>query len=180
MRVPFVHRKQHKKMSAMKGFTLVETLAYIGILLILLTAIVQSLVLLTSSYRNIKLVRSIENSAIASLDRMTREIKNATDIVSAESSFNTTLGQLTLQNASSTGSSTVSFFVSNNRVMVSENGVTVGPLSSSNIQVTSLTFRSLATTTASAIKIEMTLVGSTTQTTVTKNFYTTGVIRGTY
>lgn len=163
------------KQSTKTGYTLPEVLIYIAILSVLLVAIVQSLLLLTNSYKNIKAVRSIESSAITAIDRMETDIRGAESINTGNSSFNVNPGVLTI----TTGATTTKFYVSNQRMYVDENGVQVGPLTNADVKVTSLIFRSISTTTSSAVKIEMSLQSSYSSA-LTKNFYMTTVLRGSY
>jgi len=164
------------------GFTLVETLVYLGLAVILLSGIVQAIVTLTAAYRNVKTARDIESSAIAVMDRIVRDTRDATSINTAQSTFNLNPGILYLNtyNASSTAI-TDKYYVANQRVMLSENGVLLGPLTSADVAVSSLIFRSYSTSTSNAVKIELTLTSaSTSRVYITKNFYGTAVLRGSY
>ncbi len=141
----------------------------------LIIFIIDSILAVSTSYKNVKELRAIESSVMISMDRMISEIRNAVSIDSANSTFNSNPGQLSLIN----GTSSKRFYVSNNRIMINEDGL-VGPLTGSDISIVSLVFRSIATTTASAVKIELSLRNVASSTSLTENFYMTATLRGSY
>lgn len=162
-----------------KGFTLVETIIYLFLFVSLVLGIINSTVLLSKNYRNVKAIRSIENSAIGAMDRMTREIRDATDIASA--TYNTNPGELILDGTDSAGDSeTIRFYVSNGRLMLDRDGVNIGQLTQSDVTVSSLVFRSVSTTTSSAVKIEMSISNGSGASAISKNFYNTAILRSSY
>lgn len=166
-----------KKNTFKKGYSLVEVIAYIAMFTVLLSAVTYGTMVLVKSYRDTKSVRKVENSALASMDRMVREIRNATSVDTGASSFGNSSGILTINNGPST---TTRFYLSNQRIYVDENGAVLGPITLSSVRVTSLIFRHIATTTSEAIKIEMTMAGHTSSPSVSENFYNTAVLRGSY
>lgn len=163
--------------SSTKGYTLIEMLVYIAIVSVALLALIQSMLRISTSYENVKAVRVIEQAAIATMDRMQLETRSAASINVASSTFNTNPGVLALN----TTNSRVRFYVSNNRLYLEEGGVVTGPLTETNVTVSSFVVRQITATSSSAVKIEMTLQASGYgTTTVSKNFYTTTILRGSY
>ncbi len=163
------------------GFSLVEILIYILLLGLLLAAIINSTLLLAKSYRNVKATRSIESSAISSMDRMTREIRNATSINTGASSLNVNPGILALNTTTASGTSqTIRFYTSSGKLIMERDGSTVGQLTFSDSNVSNLIFRSISTTTSEAVKIEMSIQSSTSTSFITKNFYQTVILRSSY
>ncbi len=164
-----------------KGFSLVETVVYLGLLIVLLVAIIDSTVLLAKNYRNVKAVRSIENSAISSMDRMVREIRNAKSIDGAQTTYNSSPGSLKLNTTDTSGTAqTLRFYLSGGKVIMERNGISIGQLTTSNAVVSSLIFRAISTSTSDAIKIEISIESGTTTSYVTKNFYETAILRNSY
>lgn len=169
--------RTHKKIA---GFSLVEEVVYIGLFIILLLAVVNATIVLATTYRNIQAVRNIEISAITSMDRMVKEIRNGTSVNTSQTTWSTNPGSLMINSVNASGTSaTVRFYVTNSQLMLEENGVAVGPLTSSAVKVTNLVFRNITTANSSAVKIEMTLQSSSTKP-VTKYFYDTSLLRGSY
>lgn len=177
-------KKPQPQMLSQKGFTLVESMIYLAILVFLLVGVVNAVITLTSMYRKVRVVKSVESSAVVLMDRIIRETRNATSIYSAQTSWNISNGSLALNTTDSAGSaSIIRFYIATStaRAMLEENGVNLGPLTDSNVRVSSLVFRSYSTTTSSAVKIEMTLESaSTSPLYVSRNFYGTAVLRGSY
>lgn len=163
-----------KSKTNIKGFSLIETIVYVTIFSILLASVSYSTMILLSSYQKTKVVRRIENSAIASMDRMEKDIRNSTSVDTANSTFNTSSGSLSLIS----GSTTTKYYLLNNQIYISENGSVLGPITFSNVRVSSLIFNFISTSTSEAIKIEMTITGDSS--TPIKNFYNTAVLRGSY
>jgi type II secretory pathway pseudopilin PulG len=165
-----------------RGMTLVEALVYISLFAILLVGVINAVMMLTTSYKNVRLTRSIENTAISSIDRMVREIKSARSIDFGNSSFSSSPGSLSLNTIDDEeNESNIRFFIQNYRLYIQESGVNLGPLSPSGIAVSSLVFRNITSTSSSAIKIEMTLTGtSTNPESITKNFQTTAILKNDY
>jgi hypothetical protein len=117
------------------------------------------------AHKKIKIARQIENSAIATLDRIVRDIRASTDVDLAGSSFGVDNGYITLTvPVSGEVPRKRKFYLSGGKVMLDDvtDGVTpIGQVSLSGVSVTSLKFTNITESTNSkAIKIEMTLVGT--------------------
>ncbi len=175
---------RRKNTANQRGFSLAESLVYMALLVFLLVGIINAIVMLSSMYRNVRTARSVESSAISLMDRIVRETRNAESINSAQTSWGISSGSLGLNTVDANGvTGTMRFYIatSTSRAMLEKNGVSMGPLTESNVIVTNLTFRSYATTTSSAVKIEMTITSaSTSPVYITRNFYGTVILRGSY
>ncbi|MES3005701.1 MAG: prepilin-type N-terminal cleavage/methylation domain-containing protein [Patescibacteria group bacterium] len=164
-----------------KGFSLVEVLIYLFLLTILLGTIINSTLLLARSYRSVKAVRSIESSAISSMDGMLREVRNAASINIGSSNLNINPGILALNTTNASGSlQTLRFYLSGGKVMMDRDGINVGQLTFSDSNVTGLVFRSIVATTSEAIKIEMLIESGTSTAFISRNFYGTAILRSSY
>lgn len=163
--------------------SLVETIVYLSILIVLLAAIVNSVLVLTTHYRAVRSTREIEDSGIAIIDRMTRDIRSADDVLTDISVFNVSPGTLAVvsRDVTSGMSTTTMFTVLNERLVVYENGIYVGPLSKQGISIVGFTVRLVDTSNADAVKIELSMQSDQAiPNIVSKNFYSTVVMRGTY
>lgn len=166
-----------------KGFTLVETLIYMAILVVMLAAIVNSVLVLTTHYRSVKNTREMEDSAITAFERMTRDIRDADGYVASSTVLNVANGSLSLieQDVASGQSTTTDYYVEDSHIMVRENGVVLGPLTKDSIEATSLIFRRIDTGNSIAFKIELSVqTNQAAPNVVSKNFYSTVVMRGSY
>jgi type II secretory pathway pseudopilin PulG len=149
----------------MKGYTLVETLIYAALLVVILSAVVTTTIMLSTSYRAVKSAKNTENAALSAMDQMTRNIRSASIVNGTQTYYNATSGSLLLDSG-------VRFYLSGNQVMEDKSGTVFGPLTESVATVNSLVFRPLNTGNSTGVKIEMNIDG--------KNFYNTVMLRGSY
>jgi prepilin-type N-terminal cleavage/methylation domain-containing protein len=161
-------------MATNKGFSLIEMLIYIVLLTVIFLLIINTMLSFTSSYREIGALRAADHAGIDAMERMTREIRDAASVDSANSSFNTSSGYLTLTKSGTT----TKFYVQNNYLQMDINGSYLGPLTGSSTAVTSLIFNLISTTTSSAVKIDLTVQGISGTVIKTKQFHSTIVLRG--
>ena len=112
------------------------------------------------------------------LERMVREVRQATSITSGGSTFGSNPGALALSGNDSGGTAhTVSFGVSNGALQITDNGTTTN-LTASDVTVSNLIFRQITTSAGtSAVKIECTLT-TTKGTIMSSKFYSTVLLRG--
>jgi type II secretory pathway pseudopilin PulG len=164
-----------------KGFSLIETILYAGILVFVMATLIYSFQAMSSSYHRMKSNKSIESSALFGMERMVREVRSATSIDLAQSVLDSSSGKLFLNTLDEDGvASTTEFFLSNQTLRVKVGGVDQGPLSLSSARVTNLAFHVIDTTQSKAVKIDMTVESGTTTSYLTKKFYDTSVLRGLY
>lgn len=169
--------RRHKKQS---GFTLVETIIYVAAFAILSTAALQATIVVMKSFYTLRLNQSVNVSATVALERMSREIRNAYDIDTAQSTLGSSPGRLTINTKDELGANiTIEFYVdSASKLNMKVDGVDNGPLVTKTVTVTNLVFRQITTTYSKAIKIEMTLHDSRGATTQSSKYYDTIVLRG--
>lgn len=164
-----------------RGSSLVELLAYIFLLSIIVLVLTQTIVAMISSYRNIKIVRLIENSAMLSMERITREIRNAVSVDVGNSILGLSPGKLTLNSNDSAGTvKTVEFYLENLLIKVEENNVYQGPLSNQNTSVTSLIFDHMQSGESESVRVQMQIQATSSGRVITHNFYDTVILRGSY
>ena len=110
-----------------------------------------------------------------------RDIKSATSVNMAQSSFATSSGRLTLQTLSASGTPmTVEFYIATSSLRVRENGVDKGSLMSAHTQVDALEFHYMTNGATAAIKTELHLRSTRGTVTDVDHFYNTSVLRGSY
>ncbi len=167
-----------------KGFTIIESVIYIALLVIMTGALVEAMVKLSVYYRQVNEIVAVESSGINAMDRIIRETRSASSINSAGSAFNISSGALSLNTTNAVGSSTVIKFAlatTTGKIMLYEDNASLGPLTSENAFVSSLVFKQYSTTTSAAVKVEMIIDGMSSSTShVSENFYGTAVLRGSY
>ncbi len=162
------------------GYSLVETVVYAALMALLVGIISYVITVIYRANAIVKSTRDVENSAIAATDRMMREIRAASSVDLANSSFGVDDGELTLIIPSGAGTRTARFYVENLKVMVDDNGTVTGPLTLATSQATSLRFNYLVASTSEAVKFELVLVGPPSAPGISEKLYGTAVLRGSY
>ncbi len=155
-----------------KGFSLIEMVVYISILVFMLTIIVGVVFSVIRSDRVIKSVRSIANSAVVSLERISREIRLAESVVTGSSILGVHPGKLVLETLDESGAThTVEFGLVNGRLVSTEDGVETGELTEASARVTNLVFSLSTATTSQGVRTEMTIESGTSTHYRVENFY---------
>lgn len=162
-----------------KGDSLIETIIYVSLMALLIGVIATVTNMLLVANSVVKATRRVENSSIAFSDKMMREIRAASS-ATLVTSYPYDNDELTLTIPTGSGNRTSRFYRSGDRVMVDDNGTQTGPITLSNMQVTSLHFKIMSTTTSQAIKYEVVMEGPTSTPDVSEKFYGTAVMRGFY
>jgi type II secretory pathway pseudopilin PulG len=164
-----------------KGMTLIEIILYFTLLTILSASVISSLFSLFKSYSQIRVAQDMETTAIQVLDKMTRDIHDAEDVVIAQSSFGIPESYVTLSVPNALGSSDiVKYYATSSQIKVDKNGTYLGDLSLSTADVNSFVIRFINGTSTKALKIELGLqaeVRNSSTTVIYKNFYTTVQLR---
>jgi Tfp pilus assembly protein FimT len=155
------------------GFSLIEMLVYIAVLVFMLVIIVAAVFSIARSDRLIRSVRDIENSAVLVMERITREIREADSVSLASSVLDSHPGKLVLQGESGN----TEFYFSSGRIFVKENGVELGALTAASVKVTSIKFTRFASSTVEGIRTELTLESGTSTYYRTQTLYSSAVIR---
>ncbi|MEK7227870.1 MAG: hypothetical protein AAB681_00760 [Patescibacteria group bacterium] len=158
-----------------KGYSVIELVVYISLFVLISLVVVQSLLYSMKTYSIARAYRTLQRNAETSLNRITSEIRQSSD-VSAGSVFGSTPGTLVLTGTDSGGApytSTIS--VSNGVIQIVTGGVTTA-LTSVEESVSDLTFWHIVTSTTDAIKLEVTYT-TVREPVITRTFYTTVVLR---
>ena len=169
----------HKILSSKKGFSLVETLIYIGLMSVLLGSLFYLINSASVTYLSLKSSRDIERSAINIMESIDTQANLSSKIDITNTSFDNATGSISLLSFDSLGNSTsTKIYLFNNQVMLSQNKVVLGPLGLSDVRVTSLIVRNLSTSTTDAFKVELTLDNATSSNTyLLEKFYNTYILR---
>lgn len=163
----FNQDSKHKDLS--KGFSLVEMLVYMAVLSMILILVVASLVFVMNSIKEIQASKAIENSAIVSLERISREIRNAVSVETLSSDI------LILE---SKDDNSFQFSVENGVLVLTEDGASKGPLTSSEAEVSNLNFFIIdGGAGQEAVRVEVTIEAGVGDHQKERTFYNTTVLR---
>lgn len=164
-----------------KGFSLVELIIYIALLATFSVAMVNTLLILTKSWTTVKISKNIAISATSALERVSREVRNAYNINTSQSTFGGTSGELTLNTQDLSGvDSSVNFSLDSGVLKVQRDSGTADNLTLASTPVTALSFYRIVSGESEAVRIQLTLQMTYRGQTSTQTFYTTTSLRGGY
>ncbi len=158
-----------------------ETLIYVALLIVLSSIVVATVLSLSGMFYQMRASRDVETSAVSSLERMVRDIRNADSVVLAESVLGVHPGRLTVTRALPLGGNEkMEFYLNGTELRVRRDGVDEGVLTSGLTSVESLVFTEVSSAVSSGVRIELTLKGEKGSATVIKPFDLFTVLRGSY
>jgi len=172
----FLSRTENKKYHTTRGVTLIETLVYIAVMLVLSGALFLTFFSLDTVLVRNKVERELTDSASVSLERMSRAIRSAGSVNTGLSTLGSSPGALAVQE----GTTTTRFYISGNNLMMSVNGVVLGPLTADGVTVESLVFTRYVGVSSEMVRVALTLSSDNPAASSTRTFYTSAVLRGSY
>jgi Tfp pilus assembly protein PilW len=159
-----------------KGYSLIELLVYVSLFVLISIVIIQSLIFTMKTYANARAYRTLQQNGELVMERITREIRQASAVSTGSSTFGSSPGTLSLSGEDSVGTPyTATVSVSGGSVQLATSSVG-STLSSTEVTVSNLTFWNITTATSSAIKIELTLT-TLNSPVISSKFYGTAVLR---
>src|SRR3989344_6798351 len=90
-----------------RGYTLVEALIYLVILAFLSYAVVSSLLVMRQSFFAVRRTQSLQEAGSVVMERLVRDIRQATSTDSFASTFNSSPGRLVLNSTDASGNPAV-------------------------------------------------------------------------
>ena len=142
--------------------------------------IINSLFLTIRSFAEIRINRELAESGFVSMERITREIREAQGVNMTDSILSTNPGILKLNSLDQLGNPRIiEFYVDNLILKLKENNILAGSLIGENVEKTNLIFELITTNQGEAIKTEM-FLRSKKENNQIKNFYNTTILRGEY
>lgn len=159
-----------------RGFSLIEVLIYLAVtVFISLAGVLTYLSLDTVLVRNAT-ERAVNHAAMVALERIGYEVRQAVAVNSLQSAFGTTTSELTVVR----GATSTNFAVVGDALVLSVNGVSMGPLTGDAVVVESFVVNRFVGTTTELIRVALTLHGNSKAASTTRTYYTSAVLRGSY
>lgn len=155
------------------GFSLVEMIVYVALFALILLSVINIVLSFSRSYQQLASMRMAEHTGVIAMERLARDIHEASSVDTVNSVLGTSFGTLVVAN----GATSTRFYVSSGELRVSVNGSDIGPLSVSSGKLTSLVFRHIISPVNQAVKIDMTVQGVTGQASTTKTFHSTVILK---
>lgn len=167
--------------NSQRGYTLAELVVYVGLVAVLLGVVLSTAFSMSSIYKRSRAYLDINSAAITAFSKFSRDIRRATSVDTVNSSLGSPAGRLVLLMKRSDGTNdSATYYLSESRVKLDENGSLSGDVTQSNMAVSNLTFRKFGNASTTAIRVEMTLAPTASTSVPALNFYGTYVLRGSY
>lgn len=163
----------YKKRKA--GFTLIEMVIYIALLVVISTAAVTALVSLTETVVSYRASQLVMRNAAPLMERFQTDVRNAHAVDLLNSTLESTPGTLEVMQ----GATTTAYTLSGGVVEVTQGGSTVA-LTGSGVSVSELRFFAYDNLTTEMVRMQVTLSATVGSVTHTKTFNTATVLRGSY
>lgn len=163
-----------------RGFSLIEVVVYTAIIAGVLGIVLAGMLSLYQAGQKSRLTRNVNLSGTIGLERMSREVRDASSIVTVGSTFGSDPGVLIIStdNASTTGG-TYKFYLSDGKLQI-ENSLGPVALTGGEAQITDLIFWHVVATNSEAVRIKLTVADVASSTSESRTFYNTVVLRGSY
>ena len=156
-----------------------ETVVYVALVVAGLVFTINVLLVVSKSFFGLRMSKEINVSAVASLDRIVREVRSA-DTVEG-SLFDIDPGVLVVSHditgGGATTTTTTTFFVEDGALKITRDGDLIGPLSTKNVTIESFILRHASSSVSDTVAVEMTITGTQGTTVKTEKFYTASVTR---
>jgi hypothetical protein len=159
------------------GFSIIEIIIYLAIFTAMSVLVINSFIIALSSFSNIRTNQDLLDGGSVSMDRITREIRQAKtiDVIDSTSEI------LQLNSTNTAGNNVIIKLAKvGNALNLYQEGVLIGNLLPQNIILNSISFDRISTTNSEAVKIKIVLQDSYSKINRIENFYDTVVLRGGY
>lgn len=166
------------KINFNKGFSIIEIIIYLAIFTGISIVVINSFMIVVSSFSTIRTNHDLVNSGSNSIERISREIRQAKNIDIVNSTFDSDSSILRLNDMD--GSSYVVFDKNGDDLRISKDGVAIGNLLVQNVSLNKLIFSHISTANSEAVKIEIEVQDINNKTGKIEKFYDTVVLRGGY
>jgi type II secretory pathway pseudopilin PulG len=159
------------------GFSIIEIIVYLAIFTALSVVVINSFIIILSSFSSIRTNQNLLDSGSVAMDRISREIRQAKNIDVANSITDT----LQLNSTDNSNNNIVIKFMKvNNALNLYKDGNLIGNLLAPNIILNSISFDRITTANSEGVKIKIILHDSRDKTNKTESYYDTVVLRGGY
>jgi Tfp pilus assembly protein PilE len=163
-----------KNQNQQKGSSLVELVFYISIFTILVLVVINAIIVMSKSFKETTVHATLESGG-AIMERMSRQIKQASSITSISPT------DLVVVTKDQNGNAeTVEFVLSGSNINFLQNGASTGSLNSPNLAVSDLFFTRVTTAKGDVVKISFSVSSVNDSLNRTADYYNTVVLRGDY
>lgn len=144
-----------------KGFTLLEVLIYIGVLVIIILTISSYLIWFIQSSTKIKVMAETLDNARRAMETIVYEVREAESVYIPTSVFDSNPGQLSLETTkyipTDEGKTYIDFYVSNGRLCLKKESQNPICLTSDRVEVANLVFSQIDTANSFSVQIDLSI-----------------------
>lgn len=162
--------------STHSGFSLIEALVYIAVLVLVTLAGVLTFISLDDVILRNTAEREVNEAATVALERIVREIRSSVSVDTGASTLGSSPGDLVLAQ----GATTTRIQASSTRLFLEVNSIDFGPLTSGAVTVDSFIATRYLNAETELVRVELTLTHVTPVVTVSRTYFTSAVLRGSY
>ncbi|HAE36979.1 MAG: hypothetical protein UR85_C0009G0013 [Candidatus Nomurabacteria bacterium GW2011_GWF2_35_66] len=168
----------YKKKGLKQGISIIEIIIYLALFTTISIVVINSFIIVISTFSTIRANHDLINAGSNSMERISREIRQAKNIDIVNSTFDSNSSILRLNDTN--GTSYVVFDKSGNGLRISKNGVTIGNLLTDNVILNKLIFTRISTPNSEGVKIEIEVEDINDKTERIEKFCNTVILRGGY
>lgn len=140
------------------GYSLIELVLYVGIILFVGVLVVSSYFGIVQSYQRYQTIQEINNSANTVAQSIIRDIRRATAIDVANSVFNANPGRLQATTTENDGSLTrVDFYTDDDQLFIQKGAEQATPLTKASVQVQELVFNKVQAGVRTGVRMQLEL-----------------------
>jgi len=161
------------------GFSIIELLVYVAVLIFMIFVVFSTISVTRNAYRTVKATRIMHASALSLFDRIGNEVRSAYDINLANSSLANDSGSLALTKDNG-GANETKFYIDTGVVVVSDDSIPEGSLTSAEMTINSLRFDVYDNTLSKLVSVVFNASVSIGDYTYNKEFRNSYVLRGGY
>lgn len=159
-----------------RGMSIVDTMVYIAVLVILTSAAVTAIFSLNTVFERNKSERVLTDAATMVLERFTRDVRDADTVNLLLSTLAASSSVVVLENSATT----TTYSVTDGKVMLDVEGVSYGALTPDAVLVQNFSVVRYAGTQSDALRLTLDLATYGKFASTTEKFYSTVVLRGSY
>lgn len=168
----------YDRKSLKRGVSIIEIIIYLALFTAISIVVINSFIIVISTFSTIRVNHDLINAGSNSMERISREIRQAKNIDIINSTFDSNSSILKLNDRD--GISYVVIDKDGNGLRISKNGITIGNLLADNVTLNKLIFTRISTSNTEGVKIEMEVEDTNSKTERIEKFYNTIILRGGY
>jgi len=162
-----------------RGFSLLEMVIYVAIMALIMVVVVNTIIVMIFSQKRIENLRTIEHSAAVAMERLTRELREASSIDLGQSILGSHPGKMVINVIDENNNpQTIEFYLEGQTFVIEESNIgTSSPLIDPGARVTNLIFYSPTASSSRAVRIEMSIEAGQGQFLKSETFYNAVLLR---